>query len=676
MTASTKFRWADALILTSLWTMAVAQPIFTGLFKDGSFFSEGEYSFLGAVGVICSIAWLPPVLVSLLLWGLSRYFPKAAQFLLYVCVALLIAALAMLGLRPIYQLDLLFQIGFSFLIGIAVAIAASRVSLLHQFLYFLSPAILVFPILCAVDAQPAFNHPSLPGVVAKQDGAKTPVLMIVLDEFPLLSLLDKDGNIDAKHYPNFAELAESTHWFENAVTVHNSTGEAVPSILTGKYPPRTSPTTCQVSPLKDKPNDNLFTMLAPYYHIRAGESFIKMCSDNICESSAKPAAPLNLFNAIRVMSRQYVFDLLMNHPQWDWFYFKLRQLRNANVLAEGTHDGDLALFQQTEENMTKARPKNTLYFLHPLLPHINWEFTPTGKVYSNWPMMGRSIESCKRFQSDPFCSNPWRSRTLQQRLQLQIAFTDSLVGRLIAKLKRERLYDDALIVVTADHGVSTRPGIPLRDVTPNNIEDLQLIPLFVKLPHQQSGVRHSMIVENINILPTISETLKIKTPWKTDGVSLLDPQLHEKALYGICNPRQLMTITPDDLRKRKAQDIAQNALSEPYNLSPHPHLIGMPIPSQTGLAASYKIKRYTHDAHWFGKVIGDPTDTPKTIVMASNNKIIAATETYHPFNSYPFSIHEEFVSFLVPETDTQKPVSLYELREDHRKWDFHPIQLN
>ena len=61
--------------------------------------------------------------------------------------------------------------------------------------------------------------------------------MIVFDEFPVASLLDGEGNIQAEHFPNFARLAADGTWFRNAVGVHQGTVKAVPTILSGVLAP-------------------------------------------------------------------------------------------------------------------------------------------------------------------------------------------------------------------------------------------------------------------------------------------------------------------------------------------------------------------------------------------------------------------------------------------------------
>ncbi len=68
-------------------------------------------------------------------------------------------------------------------------------------------------------------------------GEPAPVVMIVFDEFPVASLLDGEGNIQAEHFPNFARLAADGTWFRNAVGVHQQTEKAIPTILTGVSAP-------------------------------------------------------------------------------------------------------------------------------------------------------------------------------------------------------------------------------------------------------------------------------------------------------------------------------------------------------------------------------------------------------------------------------------------------------
>src|SRR5207249_3270872 len=115
----------------------------------------------------------------------------------------------------------------------------------------------------------------------------------------------------------------------------------------------------------------------------------------------------------------------------------------------------------------------TLSFLHILLPHVPYNYLPSGKTYET----GSSLAGLLR--------NTWvGDETLvdqaYQRYLLQVGFVDTLVGQLINRLKAVGLYDRSLVVITADHGVSFRPKEFRRLLTPTNFQDILPVPLFIK----------------------------------------------------------------------------------------------------------------------------------------------------------------------------------------------------
>jgi hypothetical protein len=74
-----------------------------------------------------------------------------------------------------------------------------------------------------------------------------------------------------------------------------------------------------------------------------------------------------------------------------------------------------------------------------------------------------------------------------------------------------------MVVVTADHGVSYRPGLSRRGPTPENGSDIAGVPLFIKYPHERRGHVDNSMVENIDVVPTIADRLGARLPWKADG---------------------------------------------------------------------------------------------------------------------------------------------------------------
>ena len=101
-----------------------------------------------------------------------------------------------------------------------------------------------------------------------------------------------------------------------------------------------------------------------------------------------------------------------------------------------------------------------------------------------------------------------------------IASTDAAVSKLIAAFKARKLYDDALIVVAADHGQSLGAhgedthGIFLYDDTIH-------VPLLMKLPGNQPAKRISARVGLVDVAPTILEAAAVPVPSEMQGQSLL-----------------------------------------------------------------------------------------------------------------------------------------------------------
>jgi len=102
-----------------------------------------------------------------------------------------------------------------------------------------------------------------------------------------------------------------------------------------------------------------------------------------------------------------------------------------------------------------------------------------------------------------------------------IADADAAVGKPIAALRAGKLYDDALIVIAADHGQSLGAhgeethGIFLYDETAR-------VPVIVKLPQNQSaGKRVRARASLVDIAPTILEVAGVAVPSQMQGQSLL-----------------------------------------------------------------------------------------------------------------------------------------------------------
>ena len=62
------------------------------------------------------------------------------------------------------------------------------------------------------------------------------IVFLQFDEWPLQTILNRDGHIDPELYPNLAALAADGVWYRNTTTAANYTTYAVPANLTGRVP--------------------------------------------------------------------------------------------------------------------------------------------------------------------------------------------------------------------------------------------------------------------------------------------------------------------------------------------------------------------------------------------------------------------------------------------------------
>lgn len=100
-----------------------------------------------------------------------------------------------------------------------------------------------------------------------------------------------------------------------------------------------------------------------------------------------------------------------------------------------------------------------------------------------------------------------------------VRMVDYQIGRFFEYLRREGLYEPALIIVTADHGETLNERGYYGHNTTH--EEVCRVPLIAKFPHgRHAGETYAPQVSLIDIYPTVADVLGIAAP-PTDGTSLL-----------------------------------------------------------------------------------------------------------------------------------------------------------
>jgi hypothetical protein len=339
----------------------------------------------------------------------------------------------------------------------------------------------------------------------------------------VIDLQDRTGAIDAARFPNFARLARGSTWFRNTTTLSASTTVAVPAILTGE-----KPTKGALPILQDHPN-NLFTLLGRRYRMVVTESQTRLCPTRLCRRKAESEEKRlsSLYADVRTVYLHLIAppELEQRLPPIDESWGDFGQAEPSGASGSATtalpkvelesFAGRIHDFRRFVASFRRPRTGSpTLYFLHVLLPHAPWLYFPDGRARAvartNAP--GRLGE---RWWSSQLALQAW------QRHLLQVGYTDRLLGLFLRRLHASGLWDKALVIVTADHGISFRGGDLRRRPTRSNLAELAFTPLFVKLPGEREGRVIDRHVQTVDILPTIADVLGVRIPWRVAGHSAL-----------------------------------------------------------------------------------------------------------------------------------------------------------
>lgn len=506
------------LHIAGLWSLAVAQPVFDLVGRSPEFLVAHDMwpgGLLLLVAVVC-LGGPAACLLAIGAAGLAGG-PAWRRRVATVVVGALAGVVALAALKSLGGSPGSFLVALAAATGAGAAHAYRRFPPVRLFATFLTPAVVVVPAMFLINPGvgrllvPAEDVGALDGVAF---GATPPVVVAVFDQLQLAALLDREGNIDRANFPHFAALADEATWFRNATAVGEMTQYALPAILTGTYP---SPDRLPVS--ADHPG-NLFTLLGSRYRLHVEEPLSELCPESLCPAERALGAWLaGVVSDLAVVFLTVVLpdELTVRLPPVDqnWNDFLANDTFQNRWRAARVDDRRQTVTRFIE-SITGAGP--TLHFMHVLLPHEPWLYLPTGQQFT-------ALRQSVGLQGDRWVDDRWAAAVNHQRYLLQLGYVDTLLGRLVARLREVDVYDDALFVVTADHGASLQPGASFRRPTRDSFADIGAVPLLVKRPGQREGAVVDANVEVIDILPTLAAELGVELPWAADGANVLDPAL-------------------------------------------------------------------------------------------------------------------------------------------------------
>jgi hypothetical protein len=366
----------------TLCSFAFAQPLFDLIAREPAFLvvhRAGLIDVLAVAVVLCLL--LPAVFVGLEV-AVRAVSANGEKWTHYGTVALLAALVALPALKGTGWPGILL-LGLSSGIGIAVAASYASFPAARLFLTFLSPAILLVPAIFVFrPATAPVLFPRTPVAAHGSTGAHAqiqPVVIVVFDEFPLTSLLDERFQIDAVRYPHFADLARNATWFRSAMTVDDRTVVAVPTIFSGT----TSPT--DALPIYEHYPRNIFTLLQNTHQLHVLESLTKLCPEALCPEASQRSRGRRLVGIVHDLSNVYLHVVLPQEYTNDlppvtqtW-----KDFDGGTLLKKASRSfDDRAVAFSSFVASIEVTAKPGLHVIHTLLPHVPWEYFPSGVVYT------------------------------------------------------------------------------------------------------------------------------------------------------------------------------------------------------------------------------------------------------------------------------------------------------
>jgi hypothetical protein len=435
--------------------------------------------------------------------------------------------------------------------------------------------------------------------------AQTPrhphAVLIVFDEFGGDILLGPNGRIDAGRYPHFAALARDGTWFPNAHTSYDSTTKAVPLILDGIAPRKgTAPTA------RDHPQ-SIYTALGRRgYRIVTSEEATAMCPRRYCPHERT--------------SRPPILPLLKS--------------------------GRAKRFERFIRSI-KASRRPTFWMKHALLPHGPWVYLPSGqRSRPDGPELLPGMQTTPGFYDD------YLRHHNEQRQLLQLGYADRLLGRLVARLKRQGMYDDTLIVVTADHGFAWKMGVETRrSIDMSNVDELGPVPLIVKRPGRPARRVNRALARTLDVTPTIADALHVPLGYRADGRSAFSRAVRARRAVSVVKRdfSEVVRLSARAWKARRAAVLRRRLRELGYGdwaslftaYGPHRELIGRQV-DEVGAASGTRgrltlARRFANvrrrsgvvPTQVAGRIHGSGPGHERDIAVSVNGRIAAVGRSFH-----------------------------------------------
>ncbi|KAA0222119.1 MAG: hypothetical protein EDS66_07420 [Planctomycetota bacterium] len=176
-------------------------------------------------------------------------------------------------------------------------------------------------------------------------------------------------------------------------------------------------------------------------------------------------------------------------------------------------------------------PPHLFLFVHYFDPHTPYNPPPPyDRMYDDADVAGTPPpdigEVRKQLKTARGQETP-NARRIANQYAGEVSYMDEHIGRLIADLRARGILDDAILILTSDHGDNFWEHAPYFDHGASTFQPTMRAVWIARLPAaQNAGVRLSAPTSSIDVLPTLLAYLNMKPPRPLPGriIDLTSPQ--------------------------------------------------------------------------------------------------------------------------------------------------------
>ena len=265
---------------------------------------------------------------------------------------------------------------------------------------------------------------------------------------------------------------------------------------------------------------SLFTGKYPHSHGTPGNGF-SVNDENVMLAEVLRSAGFDTVGFAAAFSLHTRFGFAQGFDHYDERFDRLAKSMGAGHQDERPAD---AVTDAVISFLDKSAIPNRLFiFVHYFDAHAPYEAPPPFDTM--YDPRGRTALPDPATVAAEYRRNPGKNAPLMQRLAAQyageISFLDQQLGRLLDYLRRREVLDDAILLVTSDHGENLADHEEFFNHGQTTFRGTMRGVCLVRLPQARlGGTRVHQLVASIDALPTLLDYIGLPIPEGVEGEAI------------------------------------------------------------------------------------------------------------------------------------------------------------